>query len=132
MWASIDALGAERIGHGIAAARDPRLMDELVRRDIPLEICPTSNIRTGAVARMEDHPFPVLREAGVRLTVNTDDPGMFDTDLNREYLVAHDVFGLDARDLVELARESVRASFAPDGTRARVLAEIDAYATLAD
>ena len=127
VWASIDALGAERIGHGITAATDPLLLEELVRRDIPLEICPTSNVCTGAVPRLEEHPFPVLREAGLRLTLNTDDPGMFDTDLNREYLIAHDVFGVDRAGLVGLAQESVRSSFAPDGTRARILAEIDDY-----
>jgi adenosine deaminase len=103
-------------------------MAELVARDIVLEVCPTSNVCTRAVASLEDHPFPVLRKAGVRLTLNTDDPGMFDTDLNREYAIAHDEFGLSADELTELARESVRASFAPDETRERILAEIDAYA----
>lgn len=127
IWSSIDLLGAERIGHGISAAQDPTLMATLVQRDIPLEVCPTSNIRTAAAASLEAHPFPVLRDAGVRVTLNTDDPGMFSTDLNREYAIAHEVFGLDAGELTELARESVRASFAPDQTRARVLAEIDAY-----
>ena len=97
-------------------------------RDIVLEVCPTSNIRTRAVATMAEHPFPLLREAGIRVTLNTDDPGMFDTDLNREYLLAHDVFGLGAPELAELARESVRASFASEPTRARLLADIDAYA----
>jgi aminodeoxyfutalosine deaminase len=125
---SIDQLGAVRIGHGISAAKDPDLMAELVARDIVLEVCPTSNVCTRAVASLEDHPFPVLRKAGVRVTLNTDDPGMFDTDLNREYAIAHDEFGLSADELTELARESVRASFAPDETRERILAEIDAYA----
>lgn len=127
IWSSIDLLGAERIGHGIAAAQDPVLMDALGERDIALEVCPTSNICTRAVPRLEEHPFPALRDAGVRVTVNTDDPGMFSTDLNREYAIANEVFGLDARDLTALARESVRVSFAPDGTKARILAEIDAY-----
>lgn len=128
VWSAIDELGAERVGHGIAAVRDSRLMSELVARGIPLEICPTSNVRTGAVASLPEHPFPVLREAGVRLTLNTDDPGMFSTDLNREYAIAHEVFGLADDDLADLARESVRASFASDDTRDRLLAEIDAYA----
>jgi aminodeoxyfutalosine deaminase len=125
---SIEFLGAVRIGHGISAAQDPELMAELVERDIVLELSPTSNLRTRAVARIEDHPFNVLREAGVRLTLNTDDPGMFDTDLNQEYLIAHRVFGRSAAELTELAREAVRASFAGEPTRARLLAEIDAYA----
>lgn len=124
----LDLLGAARIGHGIAAAQDPALMAELVERDVPLEVCPTSNICTRAVATLAEHPFGVLREAGVRVTLNTDDPGMFDTDLDREYLVAHRVFGLGPAELAELAREAVRCSFAPEPTRARLLAEIDAHA----
>jgi len=75
----LDLLGAVRIGHGITAAEDRALMEELVRRDIVLELCPTSNVRTRAVGSLEEHPLPVLRAAGVRVTLNTDDPGMFDT-----------------------------------------------------
>ena len=103
-------------------------MAELVARDVVLEVCPISNLRTGAVARIEDHPFPVLRAAGVRVTLNTDDPGMFDTDLNREFLTAHRVFGLTTADLAELSREAVRASFAGADSRGRLLAEIDDHA----
>lgn len=125
----LEHLGAVRIGHGISAAQDDELLAELVERDVVLEVCPWSNVRTRAVGRIEDHPFPALRRAGVRVTLNTDDPGMFDTDLDREYLTAHRVFGLDAAELTELARESVRASFAGEATRTRLLAEIDSYAT---
>jgi aminodeoxyfutalosine deaminase len=133
IWTSLDALGAERIGHGIAAAQDPALMAALVDREVALEVCPTSNVCTGAVTSLTEHPFPILREAGVRLTLNTDDPGMFTTDLNREYRIAHEVFDLDAAALTELARESVRASFASDATKVRVLAEIESHAqTLLD
>ena len=128
VWASIDLLGAERIGHGIAAAQDRALMSALADRGITLEICPTSNVCTGAVASLDEHPFPVLRDAGVRVTLNTDDPGMFGTDLNREYLIAHEAFGLDAPALTELARDSVRASFASAAVTSRVLAEIDGFA----
>lgn len=127
IWSSIDLLGAERIGHGVSAAQDPSLMAALAERGITLEVCPTSNICTSAVPSLDVHPFPVLRDAGIRVTLNTDDPGMFSTDLNREYAVANEFFGLDARDLTELARESVHASFAPTETKSRVLAEIDAY-----
>jgi aminodeoxyfutalosine deaminase len=127
VWDSIDLLRAERVGHGISAVQDPGLMEALAERGITLEVCPTSNIRTGAVRQLEAHPFPLLRDAGVRVTLNTDDPGMFGTDLNREYAIANEVFGLDARDLTDLARESVRASFAPPATASRILAEIDAY-----
>lgn len=124
---SLDRLGAVRIGHGIAAAQDPALMTELIERDIVLEVCPTSNVCTRAVQSLEEHPFTALRDAGVRVTLNTDDPGMFDTDLNREYVIAHEVFGVDRDGLVELARESVRASLAPATTKNRILDEIAAY-----
>ena len=125
---SLDLLDAVRIGHGISAAQDADLMAELVERDVVLEVCPASNVKTRAVPRLEDHPFTILRAAGVRVTLNTDDPGMFDTDLNREFLTAHRVFGLSATELTDVAREAVHASFAGDATRARLLAEIDAYA----
>lgn len=124
---SIEHLHAERIGHGIAAAQDRALLSELADRGIVLEICPTSNVRTRAVESVADHPFNTIRDSGVRVTLNTDDPGMFDTDINREYLVAHTVFGLDADDLTDLARESLRASFAPADVRATVINEIDDY-----
>ena len=125
---SLTELNAVRIGHGIAAAHDQDLMAELVARDVVLEICPTSNVCTKAVANLTEHPFPILRDAGVRLTLNTDDPGMFDTDLNKEYRIANEVFGLDATELTELARESVRASFASPTVKARLLGEIDDHA----
>lgn len=125
---SLTALGAVRIGHGIAAAQDPDLMAELVERDVVLEVCPTSNVCTKAVANLQEHPFPLLRDAGVRLTLNTDDPGMFDTDLNREYRIAHDVFGLNAVELTEIARESVHASFARASTKTRILDDINEHA----
>ena len=75
IWSAIDLLGAERIGHGISAAQDPVLMAALVERDIVLEVCPTSNVCTRAVASLDVHPFPVLRDAGVRMTHQHGRPG---------------------------------------------------------
>jgi aminodeoxyfutalosine deaminase len=124
---SLDHLGAVRIGHGISAAQDAALLAELASRGVALEVCPWSNVRTRAVPSIEAHPLPQLLDAGVRVTLNTDDPGMFDTDLNREYVTAHRVFGLDQSALADLARRSVEVSFAGAATRARLLAEIDAY-----
>jgi aminodeoxyfutalosine deaminase len=125
---ALDTLGAVRIGHGVSAAQDAALVAELADRGVVLEMCPWSNVRTRAVTGIEEHPFPALRAAGVRVTLNTDDPGMFDTDLNREYVTAHRVFGLRTAELADLARDAVRASFAGAPTRERLLAEIDAYA----
>ncbi|MGH3424629.1 MAG: adenosine deaminase [Nocardioidaceae bacterium] len=128
VWDAVRDLRADRIGHGIAAAQDPELVDHLVRHEIPLEVCPTSNVCTRAVADLAEHPFPALRDAGVAVTLNSDDPGMFSTTLNREYAVAHEAWGLDAAALADLARDSVRLSWAPEELKRQVLAEIDAVA----
>jgi aminodeoxyfutalosine deaminase len=85
---ALDALGADRIRHGIRAVDDPDLVDELRDRGIVLDVCPVSNVRTGAVSSIEDHPLRDLAAAGIRCSINTDDPAMFDTDLEREYQAA--------------------------------------------
>jgi aminodeoxyfutalosine deaminase len=105
-----DGLHAERIGHGTSAAQ---------------EVCPTSNIRTRAVPAIEDHPLPALVAAGVPVSLATDDPGMFHTSLNREYLRCHDTFGYDRAQLAEFARAGIRASFAPAGLKRSLLAAVD-------
>lgn len=127
VWAALRHLRADRIGHGISSIRDPALLAHLAEHGIPLEVCPTSNLRTRAVERIEDHPFNALRDAGVTVTLNSDDPGMFSTTLCGEYEVAHDVFGIDHRGLAELARAAVRASFRRNDGKHLLLAEIDAY-----
>ncbi|MCD9199459.1 adenosine deaminase [Aeromicrobium wangtongii] len=127
IWDAIHVLGAERIGHGIAAAQDPVLMAYLAEHQIPLEISPTSNIRTRSVASMDQHPLPALVAAGVPVSINSDDPPMFDTTLTREYEVARNLLGLDDAGVADLARAGVRHSFAPDDVKSTILAEIDAY-----
>ena len=102
------AIGAERIGHGIAAAKDPALMEQLRKDNVPLEICISSNVCTGAVARLEEHPVRALYDAGVQITINTDDPAFFHTTLTREYELAEKVFGLPTD---ELAANSFRYAF---------------------
>jgi aminodeoxyfutalosine deaminase len=128
VWDALTYLGAERIGHGIAAARDPRLMAHLRDRQIPLEICPTSNVRTRSVPSLAEHPLPALVAAGVPVTINSDDPPMFATTLNHEYAVAAELLGLDAQGVAGLARAAVTASFLDPGGQAVLLAEIDDYA----
>jgi aminodeoxyfutalosine deaminase len=127
VWDAVRELGAERIGHGISAARDERLMAHLAEQRIPLEVCPTSNVRTRAVPSLAEHPLPVLRAAGVPVTVNSDDPPMFGTTLNDEYAVAARLLDLDEAGLAGLAKDAVDASFLPASDKARVSAEIDAY-----
>ncbi len=128
IWDALRDLGAERIGHGIAAAQDPALMAYLAEHEIALEVCPTSNVRTRAVPSLDEHPLPALVSAGVPVTINSDDPPMFGTTLEEEYAVAARLLGLGADGVADLARAAVRASFMPMDDRTRVLAEIDAYA----
>jgi aminodeoxyfutalosine deaminase len=124
VWAAVHELHAERIGHGTSAAQDPRLMDFLAEHSIPVEVCPTSNIRTRAVSTIERHPLPQLVAAGVPVALGTDDPGMFHTTLNNEYLLCHEVFGYDRGQLAELASTAVRASYAPDELKSTLLGEL--------
>jgi aminodeoxyfutalosine deaminase len=127
IWDSLRHLGAERIGHGIAAVLDPKLMEYLAAMGVVLEVCPTSNVRTKSVLSLAEHPLPALVEAGVPVTINSDDPAMFDTTLNQEYEVARTLLGLDDSGVADLARAAVRASFADASVKTAILAEIDAY-----
>ncbi len=126
VWSALDDLGAERIGHGIASIADPALVARLVEEQVPLEVCPTSNLRTRAVASLAEHPLPRLVEAGVMVTIASDDPPMFGTSLLEEYRVVTDLLQLDASGVAEMARASVRASFLPEPDRRRLLQQIDA------
>lgn len=126
IWSALQHLHAERIGHGTSAVLDPRLLAHLAAQGIPVEVCPTSNLRTRAVPTLAEHPLPRLLDAGVPVTLATDDPGMFHTDLNREYLLCHEHFGLGRSELADLARAGARAAFCSEGLRTELLAEIDA------
>jgi len=121
---AIELLHAERIGHGIAAAHDPALVDLLVDRRIALEICPQSNIRTGALAkqlrlpgaRIEDHPLPQLWRQGVPVVLSTDDPAMFHTTLEAEYLNVAQM-GLSETELAQLVNMSFEHAFLPENDK---------------
>jgi len=128
VWAAVRDLGAERIGHGIASAADPELMAYLAAHGIALEVCPSSNVCTGAVPGLDQHPLPALLAAGVQVTLATDDPGMFGTDLNREYRLCHERFGLGRDELADIARTGARVAFCPAPVRDAILAEIDQVA----
>lgn len=124
IWGALN-LGAERIGHGLTAYTDPELIDELAQRQIPLEICLTSNLRTGCCGRISDHPLRRYFDQGLMITLNSDDPAMFATTLNQEYELAQMQFGFTDEHLRELARNSFEASFLSAETKVQFLNRLD-------
>lgn len=127
VWDALHLLGAERIGHGTSSALDPELLAHLAASGVALEVCPSSNVATGAVPSLAEHPLRAFVEAGVTVTINSDDPPMFGTTLNREYEIAADLLALDQNGVAELARTAVRASFADDAVKTDLITEIDGY-----
>jgi adenosine deaminase/aminodeoxyfutalosine deaminase len=110
VWAALK-LGAERIGHGITSARDLKLLDHLRAHDIPLEICITSNLVTGVVKQLDQHPIRTLYDAGVPIVLNSDDPGMFRCSLTDEYRLAARAFGFSEAELRSIAQNGFRYAF---------------------
>ena len=129
VWDAVRLLGAERIGHGTSSVADPELLAYLAEHGIPLEVCPSSNVATRAVASLAEHPLPAFVEAGVTVTINSDDPPMFSTSLNQEYEIAAGLLGLDQEGVADLARAAVTASYAPLEVKTRLLDEVAKYVT---
>ncbi|MFI0371975.1 adenosine deaminase [Actinomadura sp. 1N219] len=123
---------AERLGHGIRVLDDPDLVAEVRERQIPLEVCPSSNLALGFVPALEDHPLPRLRDAGLIVTLNTDIPALIGTSLSAEYARVRDAFGYDDRILADLASAGVDASFAPSSIKSRLHREISTWLSAAE
>lgn len=127
IWGALN-LNAERIGHGLTAAQDADLIEELAQRQVPVEICITSNVRTGLCPSVSEHPVKRYFDQGLMITLNSDDPALFGTTLSREYQVAQDAFGFSDEHLRELARNSFEASFLPADKKLEFLDMFDAAA----
>lgn len=125
VWAAVESLAADRIGHGIRSVDDPALVAHLAEREIPLEVCPVSNLRTRVVSDLASHPLPELLRHGVTVCINTDDPPMFGTDLSHEYRTIAGAFDLGVDDLAQLVANGVRVAFLPEARKAELLAEVE-------
>ncbi|MBM3460498.1 MAG: adenosine deaminase [Armatimonadetes bacterium] len=128
---SIENLGADRIGHGVRTYQDPAVESLVLDRNIPLEICPTSNIQTGAVETWDQHPMRSFFEKGLPVTINTDDPAVSGIDLSHDYQEAHERWGLSVKDLQQIGINGVRAAFLPESERREMEAKFrDEFAAL--
>jgi aminodeoxyfutalosine deaminase len=125
--AALDDLGADRIGHGVASARDARLLTRLASEGVPVEVCPSSNVALGLFPTLEEHPLPEMFAAGVKVSINSDDPPFFSTTLTDELQIAERLLGVGPSVMLDLQRRAAQASFAPVAIKKRVLAAIDAY-----
>jgi aminodeoxyfutalosine deaminase len=126
VWEAVEFLHADRIGHGIRSLEDPALVDYLAERRLPVDVSPTSNVCTRCVPSIGEHPLRDMIEAGLFVTLNSDDPPMFGTSLSNEYLVAGRDLGFSPAELAELAANGVRASFLGEPEKEALLAEIAA------
>ena len=127
VWATISHYRPDRIGHGVRAIEDPALVAELARTRIPLEICPLSNVATGVYPDLAAHPFAALRDAGVVVTLNSDDPALFGSWLSDVYTAARGVWRLTDDDLAELAKTAIRASFADETVKTSLARDIEGW-----
>jgi adenosine deaminase len=125
----LDGLAADRIGHGVRAVEDPRLVEKIASRGVTLEVCPASNVSLGVAASAAEVPLRRLFEAGVPMALGADDPLLFGSRLARQYELAREAHGFSDAELAELARQSIRGSAAPSDLKKRLLEDIDSWLT---
>jgi adenosine deaminase len=123
IWGAICELGVERIGHGTRAEEDPSLVDYLAETQIPLEMCPLSNVRTGVVGSIDEHPIRRYHQHGLVVTVNTDDPKMFGNSLAEEYRLLETRLGFSRAEIRGLVLQGIRASWLPQDRKQQLLQE---------
>ncbi len=124
---ALEELGAHRLGHGVRSVEDPALLEEIARRGVTLEVCPTSNVALGVYSDLSSVPVPTLLEAGAQVALGADDPLLFGSRLLGQYAAVRAAHDLDDADLARLARMSIEASCAPESVQRQVVADIDAW-----
>lgn len=127
VWGALRALKVDRIGHGTRAAEDPSLIDFLKEHRVPIEMCPISNLRTGVVARLEEHPIKKFFEQGLLVSVHTDDPKMFDTSLEAEYRALMSRSGFSREDILRLIENAIRSAWCEEALKRRLREELEHY-----
>lgn len=127
VWDALELCDAERIGHGIRSVEDPRLLEELVERRIPLEVNPTSNLRLGLVASLEEHPIREIQERGLMWSLNSDDPGLFQTSLTREFELVAELLELSRSNLADLSKAALDHAFMAADERATLAGEFQTW-----
>ncbi len=127
IWGAINALRVDRIGHGTRAIEDPTLVGFLKEKQIPIEMCPISNLRTGVVADLKDHPIGQFFEEGLLVSVNTDDPKMFGTSLGAEYAALVDRMGFEQADIMKLVENGVQSAWCDEPTKNNLLSELKGW-----
>jgi adenosine deaminase len=127
IWAALDALQADRVQHGVTAVRDAALLERLAETGVCLDVCPTSNVALDVIPSLADHPLPELLRAGVRCSINADDPTLFGPGIADEYDLARQRIGLDDDDLAACARSAIEASAAPPALKVTALAGVQSW-----
>jgi len=127
VWEAIELLRVDRVDHGNRSLEDEKLVQELITRNLALTVCPLSNLKLRGVDRMENHPLKAMMEKGLFVTINSDDPAYFDGYVNENYIAVQEALDLGKERLIELARNSFKASFLDDAGKEAYLEKIDAY-----
>lgn len=127
VWEALDALGVERIDHGVRSLEDPALVDRLVRDQVPLTVCPLSNVRLGGFPGLTEHALPQMLELGLNVSINSDDPAYFGGYVGDNYVATQSALDLPGESMVAIARNSLESSFLPQPAKVKLLAELDSY-----
>ncbi len=129
VWGALDVLDVERIDHGIRALEDATLVQRLIDDQMPLTVCPLSNIKLGAFSRLQEHPLPRMLDLGLMVTINSDDPAYFGGYVGDNYTRTHDAMELSLDQMIKIARNSLEASFLAEADKKELLEEFDTYVT---